>query len=52
MGFIEGLAEWRKFIHSEGNAMKKTLLAILLLAADLMILNRKNPLFKNVKLFK
>ena len=27
-------------------------LAILLLAADLMILNRKNPLFKNVKLFK
>ena len=27
-------------------------LAILLLVADLMILNRKNPLFKNVKLFK
>ena len=27
-------------------------LALLLLAADLMILNRKNPLFKNVKLFK
>ena len=27
-------------------------LAFLLLAADLMILNRKNPLFKNVKLFK
>ena len=27
-------------------------LALLLLAAELMILNRKNPLFKNVKLFK
>jgi len=25
---------------------------LLLLAAELMILNRKNPLFKNVKLFK
>ena len=26
-------------------------LALILLALDLMILNRKNPLFKNVKLF-
>lgn len=27
-------------------------LALILLAADVMLLNRKNPLFKNVKLFK
>ena len=27
-------------------------LALILLAADLMLLERKNPLFKNIKLFK
>ena len=27
-------------------------LALVLLAFDVMLLNRKNPLFKNVKLFK
>lgn len=27
-------------------------LALVLLAVDVMLLNRKNPLFKNVKLFK
>ena len=27
-------------------------LALILLAVDVMLLNRKNPLFKNVKLFK
>lgn len=27
-------------------------LALLLLAAEIMILDRKNPLFKNVRLFK
>ena len=44
--------ETRVFTEFDEQFQVLAWLAILLLAADLMILNRKNPLFKNVKLFK
>ena len=44
--------ETQVFTEFDEQFMVLAWLAILLLAADLLLLERKNPLFKNVKLFK